>query len=301
MEQLNIFQVNFSHIPNIENAAQIPDKIFLIDNFNENKCTKSKDIMCFPVQLKNTILIICTAGSAELSINLKHHTLKDGQVAIILDGDFFQWISKSEDMECAAIVINHNIMPINFDIKKGMEAAFFIKENPINTPSYKDFVSIIAIYNNIKRVLLNSEFLFKEEVAKSYLDIIRCYALDRIIRSNEHTAMEEPKKSKRKDEIFKQFIAAVQENYTKERNVIFYADKLCVSPKYLSAVVHEVSGKHATHWINEYVILESKAMLKAEGDSVKNVCNRLNFPNQSFFAKYFKQHTGMTPREYKNT
>ena len=112
---------------------------------------------------------------------------------------------------------------------------------------------------------------------------------------------EEPKKSKRKEEIFKQFIAAVQDNYTKERNVIFYADKLCVSPKYLSAVVHEVSGKHATNWINEYVILECKAMLKVEGDSVKNVCNRLNFPNQSFFAKYFKQHTGMTPREYKNS
>ena len=300
MEQLNIFQVNFSHIPNIENAAQIPDKLFLIDNFNENKDYKKKDVMSFPVQIKNTIIIMCTAGSAELSINLKQHTLNAGQIAIVLCGDFFQWISKSEDMECAAIIINQNIMSINFDIKQGMEAAMFIKENPVCTPAYRDFEAIISNYNNIKKVLFYTDFLFKEEVAFNYLEILRWYALDRILRTNEKKEETEPKKSKRKEEIFKQFIAAVQENFTKERNVLFYADKLCVSPKYLSAVVHEVSGKHATNWINEYVILECKAMLKVEGDSVKNVCNRLNFPNQSFFAKYFKQHTGMTPREYKN-
>ena len=300
MEQLNLFQVNLSHIPNVENAVQIPDKIFLIDNFNENKQTKNKGIMCFPVQLKNTIIIMCTAGTAELSINLKPHTLNAGQFATLLAGDFFQWMSKSEDMECGVIVINQDIMSVNFDIKQGMEAAMYIKEHPICRPSYKDFESIISVYNNIKRVLSDTSFMFKEEVARNYLEIFRCYALDRILKSKERIVVEEPKKSKRKEEIFKQFIAAVQDNYTRERNVLFYADKLCVSPKYLSAVVHEVSGKHATHWINEYVILECKAMLKAEGDSVKNVCNRLNFPNQSFFAKYFKQHTGMTPREYKN-
>lgn len=300
MEQINIFQINFSHIPHIENAAQIPGKLFLLDNFNEKKVKAGHEIMSFPVQIANSIFLICTSGEAKLTINLKTKTLKAGQTAAILPGDFFQWIETSNDMECAAIVINQNTLPINFDIKQGMEAAMYIKEHPISQPSYKDFEAILSIYNNIKKVLFNDDFLFKEEVAMSYLEILRCHSLDRILKTKEITVEEENKTSKRKEDIFKQFIATVQEYYTKERNVTFYADKLCVSPKYLSAVIHDVSGKYATQWINEYVILECKAMLKVEGDSVKNVCNRLNFANQSFFAKYFKQHTGMTPREYKN-
>ena len=87
----------------------------------------------------------------------------------------------------------------------------------------------------------------------------------------------------------------------RERNVKYYADILCISPKYLSTVIHRVSGKYATEWIDNYVILESKALLRGCGMSVKEVCHKLNFPNQSFFAKYFKHHTGLTPREYKNS
>ena len=80
---------------------------------------------------------------------------------------------------------------------------------------------------------------------------------------------------------------------------VFVADKLCVSPKYLSSIVHQVSGKYATDWINQYVILEAKSMLRMESVAIKDVSNRLNFANQSFFAKFFKQHTGYTPKEYK--
>lgn len=301
MEQLNIFQVNFSHIPHNENAAQIPNKIFLIDNFNEKKGFANREVMSFPVQLKNALTIMCTAGEATLSINLKKYTLRAGEIATISPDGFFQWVSASEDLECAAIAVNKDVMPIHFDIKQGVEAVMYLKNHPISRPSYRSFEELLTIYRNIKSVLYNDDFMFKEEVAKSYLEILRCNAFDTILKTiNVSQVVEEQKKSKRKEEIFKQFIAAVQQNYTKERNVSFYADKLFVSPKYLSSVIHDVSGKYATQWINEYVILECKAMLKAEGDSVKNVCNRLNFANQSFFAKYFKQHTGMTPREYKN-
>ena len=157
---------------------------------------------------------------------------------------------------------------------------------------------MLSAYKSIKKTLFRTNFPFREEVAKAYVEIIRWNIMASIMEIKEMTP--EPKTSSRKEELFMRFLAAVQQYYTKERNVTFYADKLCISPKYLSSVVHEVSGKYATQWITDYVILECKAMLKTEGDSVKNVCNRLNFPNQSFFAKYFKQHTGMTPREYKS-
>ena len=79
----------------------------------------------------------------------------------------------------------------------------------------------------------------------------------------------------------------------------FYARQLNITPKYLSSVVKEVSGKTAAKWIDESVILEAKSLLKYSGMSIQEIAYCLNFPNQSFFGKYFRSHTGMTPSAYR--
>lgn len=80
----------------------------------------------------------------------------------------------------------------------------------------------------------------------------------------------------------------------------FYANKLCLTPKYLSKLVKQASGRSAPDWIDEFVILEAKNMLKYSNMPIKEIVFRLNFPNQSFFYRFFKTHTGMTPSEYRN-
>ena len=79
----------------------------------------------------------------------------------------------------------------------------------------------------------------------------------------------------------------------------FYARQLNITPKYLSSVVKEVSGKTAARWIDESVILEAKTLLKYSGMSIQEIAYSLNFSTQSFFGKYFKQHTGTSPSRYK--
>ena len=99
--------------------------------------------------------------------------------------------------------------------------------------------------------------------------------------------------------LMQQFIREVQIYYKQERKVLFYAKRLHLSSGYLSTIVKKVSGKTATEWIDNYVILEAKAMLKSRKMNIQQVSNELNFPSQSFFGKYFKRHTGMSPKEYK--
>ena len=99
---------------------------------------------------------------------------------------------------------------------------------------------------------------------------------------------------------FDNFIRLVSENYTKYRNVGFYADQLCLTPKYLSKVVKNFSGKSAPDWIDAYVILEAKNLLKYSDLAIKEIVYRLNFPNQSVFYKFFKTRTGITPSQYRN-
>lgn len=94
-------------------------------------------------------------------------------------------------------------------------------------------------------------------------------------------------------------MALLQQYNKRERNVSFYARQLNITPKYLSSVVKEVSGKTAARWIDESVILEAKALLKYSGLSIQEIAYQLNFSTQSFFGKYFKQHTGTSPSRYK--
>ena len=105
----------------------------------------------------------------------------------------------------------------------------------------------------------------------------------------------------RKDDIFKRFISIASENYLTERSIDFYAEKLCISPKYLSAVAKESSGATVMEWLNRFIITEAKSMLKCSSKSIMEIADHLNFSTPSAFGKYFKKNAGMTPGEYRNS
>jgi AraC-like DNA-binding protein len=97
------------------------------------------------------------------------------------------------------------------------------------------------------------------------------------------------------------FIELVQENYRNERLIGFYADKLCITPKYLSKLVKDNTGRSAGEWIDSHVILEARAMLQSSDMTIQQIAASLNFPNQSFFGKYFKRATGLSPKQYRSS
>lgn len=97
------------------------------------------------------------------------------------------------------------------------------------------------------------------------------------------------------------FIKLVHIYYTKERSVNFYASKLFISPKYLSLLVKEATGRSAARWIDHFVIMEAKNLLRYSGKNIQQVAYALNFSNQSSFGKYFKHLTGMSPTDYQKS
>jgi len=96
------------------------------------------------------------------------------------------------------------------------------------------------------------------------------------------------------------FIELLSTYHSKERELRFYAEKMCITPKYLSTIVLRVSGKKAVEWIADFVILEAKSMLRYSGMNVQEIARHLNFPTQSSFGKYFKSQVGLSPSEYLN-
>lgn len=299
MKEQKLLKINFSHFPEDERSAQIPGKLFLIDNFSDPlRKSDHDDIMSFPVQVMMAIVVLCRAGKMNIKLNMHDYEVTSGSMCTIMPGSLFQLISVTDNVECAFIAINPDLIDFTKDIKMGIEYARIQRQDPVINLDYLEMEEFTSIYKALKRKLYQKDFQFREYVACNYLNIMRCNAFQHYVDSDRLTPKQET--SSRKEELFMKFISEVQKHYRKERNVSFYASKLCVTPKYLSSIIRDASGKYATEWITEYVILEAKAMLRFENHSVKDVCNTLNFPNQSFFAKYFKQHTGFTPKEYKN-
>lgn len=150
----------------------------------------------------------------------------------------------------------------------------------------------------MKAKMSESDNPYRKGALMGYLQVLlydAYYYFESVIKEEQTPG----KKSNRKDEIFDRFIKALHRDYRTHRSIMYYADVLCISPKYLSQVVMQVSGRLAGEWIADYVILEAKAMLKSRRYTIQQISDALNFTNQSFFGRYFKEKVGCSPSAYQ--
>lgn len=102
-----------------------------------------------------------------------------------------------------------------------------------------------------------------------------------------------------KEKLTFDFMHHVIEDHSSGRDVLFYAKKLQVTPKYLTTAVKNVSGQSAREWIVYYTILDIKSLLRQTNMDIKSIIARVNFPDQSSLSRYFRKYTGMTPSQYR--
>lgn len=148
----------------------------------------------------------------------------------------------------------------------------------------KDIAVLAAQQKDIIKGLLSSLSYFMEDVWTKQISEAKVHKEENTIRKNQ---------------TFERFIALVTEYHSTQRGMQFYADKLCLTPKYLSKIVKESSGRTGPEWIDSFVILEAKNLLRYSDLSIKEISYRLEFPSSSVFHKFFKSHTGITPSDYR--
>lgn len=143
-----------------------------------------------------------------------------------------------------------------------------------------------------------TESTFSEDIIRTMLALF-IYQISNLFAIRNELKRGESPASSRTEEYFRRFLKELSEHYLERQNVTFYADQLCISSRYLTTIVRRVSGHSVTDWMNRYVITEAKYLLKYSDMSIQEVAYKLNFPNQSFFGKYFKQHVGISPSTYR--
>ncbi|MCV9927288.1 helix-turn-helix domain-containing protein [Flavobacterium sp. LS1R49] len=153
----------------------------------------------------------------------------------------------------------------------------------------KTEIKFDKIFNLIQEAT-NTNTNHQAAILRSYLYIL-IYELDSIKEKISNSVTQNPLFEKFKEILFKEF--------STHRTVTYYADQLNVTRKYLSEVIKSISGKTAGEWINDVVILEAKVLLQNKSLTINQISDTLNFTNQSVFGKFFKNHTGLSPMEYR--
>ena len=251
----------------------------------------------FPQRIDALVMVMCKAGEATITIDLQQYHLKKNMLLMVQPRNFIMDSSISDDFEVNMIFCSNKIieeiMPRINDISPLLllqRSLPMMELTDVEAGGFNDFFAFLS--NKLKGEHTAFQLRKVASIVQALFYEIMDYA------STRHNI--ELRRKSRKHEIMAKFVLAVSENFKSERQVSYYADRLCVSPKHLSAVAKELSGMTAGEWIERYVVMEAKMLLKSTTLSVQEISNRLNFSNQSFFGKYFKHQTGFSPSEYRN-
>jgi AraC-type DNA-binding domain-containing proteins len=241
-----------------------------------------------------TTAVICLTGSIEGAINLKPFKAEAPCLTVLLADRILEKKHISEDFSGLFIIMSKpftdNLLP---NVYERLPLFLSVQDTPCMPLSLEAIDGIKTYFDMLKKVIRVKENPNRMEVAK-YLTLAFFFGIGHSI----HPTPEDKEKSQN-ELLAEKFLNLVRENFKKQRLLGFYANKLCLTPKHLSKVVKKTSNKSANDWINDHVVLEAKALLKSTNLTVQQICDKLNFDDQSFFGKYFKRHTGMSPKEYR--
>ena len=253
----------------------------------------------FPCRIDAFIIGVGTEGETSVSFNLHEFRLKKDSMFIFTPKNILQ-VNSQQYFKADVIAISPDFMRrINIDIKNMMPLFLKFVENPTLALTPEESRSMRGMIAQIERETRGPETHFSFDIV-SGLIAATIYKVGDIMY---HYLAEHPEgqnnSHNRAEEYFKQFPHLLGEHFREERSVGFYARQLCITPKYLTTLIKRISGKSVSGWIDNYVILEAKTLLKYSNMSVQEIAYYLNFPNQSFFGSYFKRNTGMSPSQYK--
>ena len=247
------------------------------------------------LKLEGACLLLCHQGEAMIEINSEEYFFVPNTRSILLPGSIIGQYKPSDDFLASCILISHSLFQ---EVTNRLDPSFFrfLEETPTFTSSEERLQSIKQMHSLIEGLYHDKENCFRSQIIRNNLQSILLHIYDKTRR---YFLDSHPEGISRQEELFKQFIQLVHKHCTRQREVSFYADQLCISSRYLSTIVQHVTGTTAKSIIDKHVTLEIKALLKSTTLSAQEISNRLHFPDQSFFARYFKKHTGMSPLQYR--
>ena len=246
---------------------------------------------------KTFILVaLCTEGSAQFTIDTQRHDVQKNDIIIISDRHVIDNYAASSDAAGLAMMLSVNFFyEVVNDVRDVSLLFLFSRNHPVVSLNENEVQTFKEYFFFLKKKIAETNNHYRRDLVRT-LVLTMFYDLSNVIYRVQQI---ENKRQTRADAIFTQFIKLVEDNYRHERRVSWYAEQMCITPKYLSETVKAVSKNTPNEWIDKYVTLEARVLLKTSTLTIKEIADELHFANQSFLGKFFKEHVGVSPSEYR--
>ena len=272
------------------NAEYMTDGLILTDRISEAPIPQSS------TRLNFILMAMCKKGKAQYSIDTRQQVVKPGDLMFVSERHVIDNYEASPDFECLCIMLTteyyHGFVQ---DVKNVSSLLLFSMNNPVVPLTSKEIQVFTNYFETIRKKMADTNHHYRSPLVKALL-LAMFYDMSNVIYRVERQGN---RKHTRAEAIFAHFIRLLEDNFRTQHRVSWYAEQLCITPKYLSEIVKKISLRTPNEWIDSYVILEARVLLKNTTKSIKEITDELNFPNQSFLGKYFKEHVGVSPSEYR--
>ena len=242
-------------------------------------------------RLKEARILFLKKGSMRNLLNFEEYEIQERTLTIFPPNFNIEDTNISTDFSAEIIALKENF----FESEDMIKLFSTIWSNPYILQLNEEEFRMVEKYFSLTRDLLNTTF--STSIKLSLQHLLNSFILN--IKTFSGRSIEKDIQSPYKISMFQRFISLVKEHYKQERTIGFYANQLSITPHYLSALIKQTSGETVMQWINKMVILKSKELLREGNLLVYEISNELNFPNPSFFSRFFKKQTGITPFQYQ--
>lgn len=289
-EWLDITVEQAKTVANVD--SYIDNDLIMFDRFEHILTTEGSK------RLQSLFVGLCVEGEATYVVNSKTHSVTSNDLIILSEGQLIESYRLSPDCKGVAIVSSRLFFQEVVKEVSEISALFlFANTGPVLHLTDEKKEMFLRCFSDVKSTVDNRDHHFRKEIVIAKLKVL-IYEIGNEIWK---VQQEHQPKNTRAESIFTEFILLVEQNFRQERRVGWYADRLHITPKYLSEAVKQVSRRTPTEWIDTYVVLEIRVLLKNTMKSIKEIAQELHFTNQSFLGKFFKEHVGISPSGYRRS
>lgn len=239
---------------------------------------------------------LCYQGSCKFTFNGNEYTLAEGDAMIIRRADLFSVIEASPDLMVMIVFVTPEfIIECSPKSNYGTRGQMFLFENPVMNLKPEERNMLANDFSTIRQRVQNTAHNFHSEIVRNSIEAMILDFFD--FHSKVYG---DDKISLQYSQIMQGFISMLDDHeYIKHREISYYADKLCVTPKYLSEVCKQISGYAANYWITRYTITYISQQLKDKRKSFVEISDELGFSSPAYFSRYVQKYLGASPSELR--
>lgn len=271
-------------------GISLGQEVFLMHGF---KKMKEPDKV---YRMRCLVMAVCLEGECGYTVDTISQSIRPNDIFVLRKGHVVTDCWQSPDFRGYVALFSYAFFDEAIKGMSGLSSLFlFANEHAVRNIDDVEKERLVAYYGMIKSTIENEMLMYRHETVQALVSAL-LYDITSVISGFYRGSSA----GSRAERIFLNFMHLVGKNFSRERRVSWYSEQIGLSPKYLSETVKSVSNRTPNEWIDYYVMLELRVRLRNTESSIKEITQGMNFSSQSFLGKYFKEHAGMSPSEYRN-